>query len=77
MPLAHWSQKSSTVPIFLFSNDVPVTARDVLSLVIGGSSSPFIEQHSYNKQFLVWQAAYVFHLERSIFLIQSPLLSIL
>ncbi len=66
-------------PFFLFSNCVPITAYDVLPLVIiGGSFSSFIEQHSYNnKPFLVWQAAYVFCLERSVLLIQNPLLSIL
>jgi len=78
MLLAHCSQKGSMLPFFLFSNGVPITACDVLSLVmIGGSFSRFIEQHSYNKQFLVWQAAYVSCLERSVFLIQNPLLSIL
>ena len=66
------------IAFFLFSNGVPITACDVLSLVmIGGSFSRSIEQHSYNKPFLVWQAAYVSRLERSVFLIQNPLLSIL
>ncbi len=40
------------LPFFLFSHGVPITACDVLSLVmIGGSFSRFIEQHSYNKPF--------------------------